>query len=331
MNDNTSIQIFKDYPDNKYIPLVPVQTLTQISPLHKISVNVVQISSDKDEKDTYKEGNGEYALTKKALMKLMATANIQIVDSKSVVPSSCQRCLEMAKATGKPCPCGPCECKNDVAWQVTIAVPDLSGGYRRVTATREFICADERGKMKTEGQYNQAFAFRSAHTESKALNRALREALMIKSTYKPRELEKPFAVAVISPNFDDKELKSAMISRFAAGENALFGEVKEISSGNAEEVKAISASEEVVIPAQEPEPEDDIPFPGEEVMFAQQEPVIECHRCGAILESFTDPKSGEWSVERLRDFGIATFGKPLCVKCMKELASQRKGKGGGAR
>lgn len=329
MNDNTSIQIFKDYPDNKYIPLVPVQTLTQISPLHKISVNVVQISADKDEKDTYREGNGEYALTKKALMKLMATANIQIVDSKSVVPSSCQRCLEMAKATGKPCPCGPCECKNDVAWQVTIAVPDLSGGYRRVTATREFICADERGKMKTEGQYNQAFAFRSAHTESKALNRALREALMIKSTYKPHELEKPFAVAVISPNFDDKELKSAMISRFAAGENALFGEVKEISSGNSVGVKAISApKEEIVISAQEPEPEDNIPFPGEEDMFSQ-EPIIECHDCGAMLEAFTDPKGNEWTVERISAFSTERFGKPLCVKCMRELA--RQSKGGGAR
>lgn len=329
MDNNASIQIFKDYPDNKFIPLVPVETLTQVSPLHKISVNVVQISSDKDEKDTYKEGNGEYALTKKALMKLMATANIQIVDSRSVVPSSCQRCLEMARATGKPCLCGPCECKNDIAWQVTIAVPDLSGGYRRVTATREFICADEKKKMKTEGQYNQAFAFRSAHTESKALNRALREALMIKSTYKPHELEKPFAVAVISPNFDDKELKSAMISRFAAGENALFGEVKEISSGNSGEVKAISApKEEIVISAQEPEPEDNIPFPGEEDMFSQK-PIVECHDCGAMLEAFTDAKGNEWTVERISAFSNDRFGKPLCVKCMRELA--RQSKGGGAR
>lgn len=320
MNEATAIQIFKEYPKEKFLPLVPVQTLTQISPLHKVGVNVVQISTDEKDKDVYKEKNGEHALTKKGLMKLMAVANIQVVESRSVTPSSCQRCLEMARATGKPCACGGCECKFDIAWQVTIAVPDLSGGFRRVTATREFICADERKKAATEKQYEQAFAFRSAHTESKALNRALREALMIKSTYRVEELSKPFAVPVISPNFDDPDLKSAMVSRFAQGENSLFGRAPALPSAF-EERPALEAPEEIVIP---PEDEGDFFSPDEGAAEpVDTEPLIECHRCGAILEGFSDSKTGEWSVDRLADFTRSRFGHPLCRKCTVEALKER--------
>lgn len=315
-----AIQIFKEYPQDKFLPLVPVQTITQISPLHRVNINVVQISTDEKDRDCYKEKNGELALTKKGLMKLMATANIQIVESKSVTPSSCQRCLDMAKATGKPCPCGGCDCKHDVAWQVTIAVPDLSGGFRRVTATREFLCADERKKSASEKQYEQAFAFRAAHAESKALNRALREALMIKSTYRADELAKPFAVPVISPNFEDPELKTAMVSRFAQGENSLFGRAPALPTAF-EERPALEAPEEIVIP---PEDEGEFFSPDEGAAEpVDAEPLIECHRCGAILESFDDAKTGEWSVERLVNFTRSRFGQPLCRKCTVEAMKER--------
>ena len=59
MNEN-AIQIFAEYPKDRFIPLVPVQTITQISPLHRVNINVVQISTDERERDAYKEGkNGE--------------------------------------------------------------------------------------------------------------------------------------------------------------------------------------------------------------------------------------------------------------------------------
>lgn len=311
MNEN-AIQIFKEYPKDKFLPLVPVQTITQISPLHRVNINVVQISTDERDRDTYKEKNGEYALTKKGLAKLMAAAGIQYVETKSVTPSSCQRCLDMAKATGKPCPCGECECRPDVAWQVTIAVPDLSGGFRRVTATREFICADEKAKA-TDAQYKQAFAFRSAHAESKALNRALREALMIKSTYKAEELSKPFAVPVISPNFEDADLKAAMVQRFAQGENSLFGRGPGLPPPMDGDTLSLAEGESVVIP---PDDDDvhDVEFAAEEAPL-EAEAVVECHECGGVLEAFSDPKSGDWTVARLSDFTRERFGKPLCRRC----------------
>lgn len=313
---NGAIQIFKEYPAEKYIPLVPVQTVTQVSPLHKVSVNVVQISANEDDKDVYKEKNGDFALTKTALMKLMGTANIQIIESKSVTPSSCQRCLEMARVTGKACPCGDCSCKYDVAWQVTIAVPDLTGGIRRVTATREFLCEDERKKAATEKQYDQAFAFRSAHTESKALNRALREALMIKSTYKKNELAKPFAVPVISPNFDDPELKTAMVNRFAAGENALFGRAPELPPAIAENRVALPENTTVITADEPDEIEPEVLELNDGNGVDAEFDMVECHGCGGVLEPFDDKKTGHWDVQRIRDFGVQRFGRPLCRVCM---------------
>lgn len=303
----TAIQIFKDYPEQKYNPLVPVQTITQISPLHRPSINIVQISTDEKDKDAYKEKNGEYALTKKGLMKLMAAANIEIVDSRSVIPSSCKRCLEMARATGKPSPCGECRCKDDVAWQVTIAVPDLTGGLRRVTATREFLCADEREKSASEKQFKGAYAFRSAMTESKALNRALREALMIRSTYVRQDLEKPFAVPVISINMDDPDMKRAVIERYARGESMLFGRP-------AQDSFAIEAGEVVDIPADEVED-----FGDEEIAASFEPDEIFCQSCGASLSPFKNNKTGEaWTVERLAQYGVEHFGAPLCARCLQE-------------
>jgi hypothetical protein len=247
-------------------------------------------------------------------MKLMAAANIQIVESKSVTPSSCQRCLEMARATGKPMNCGACDCRNDVAWQVTIAIPDTSGGFRRVTATREFVCADEKAKAATVKQYEQAFAFRAAHTESKALNRAIREALMIKSTYRIEDLKKPFAVPVISPNFDDPQLKSAMIERFAAGDNLLFGDAAPKQLTN-------TLPADTVIPADESEPEipeDVMELPPDEAFPAEIEPEkIECQECGAVLESFQDPATGRvWTPEQTAEFAKKSFNVVLCRRCL---------------
>lgn len=312
LETGTSIEIFKSYPLAQFNPLIPVKVMSRVSPLHKLSVNVVEISTDEGDRDIYKEKNGDYALTKKALMKLMAAANIQIVESRSVTPSSCQRCLEMARATGKPMNCGACDCRTDVAWQVTIAIPDTSGGFRRVTATREFVCADEKAKAATVKQYEQAFAFRAAHTESKALNRAVREALMIKSTYRLEDLKKPFAVPVISPNFDDPQLKTAMIERYAQGDNLLFGDAAPKQLPN-------TIPADTVIPADEPESQEiaEGVLDLESDDFPAEPAKLECQECGATLESFEDPATKNvWTPEMTAGYGSDRFGAILCRKCL---------------
>lgn len=317
MNSTNSIDIFRDYPDNKFNLLVPVKTITQISPLHKVSINTVEVSKDIKDGDIYLQNKNKnlYALTKKGLMKFMATANIQVVKSESVTPSSCKRCMEMAKVTRTPAPCNTCKSKDDVAWAVTIAVPDLSGGYRLITASKEFVCETEQEQMKDkEFQYKQAFAFRSAHAESKALLRALREALMIKPTYELSELSKPFAVPVISPNFDDKDLKNAAVQRFANGSSSLYGgglsEPLQIAEGNAECVDMDSDTVEVEVVDACPAPSFD--------------DFVECQACGEILEPFKDSSGNEWSVKRTKECSNKNFGKTLCKKCIAVAVAEKK-------
>ncbi len=317
MNTTNSIDIFKEYPDAQYNLLVPVKTITQISPLHKVSINTVEVSKDIKDGDIYLQNKNKnlYALTKKGLMKFMATANIQVVKSESVTPSSCKRCMEMAKVTRTPAPCNTCKSKDDVAWAVTIAVPDLSGGYRLITASKEFVCETEQEQMKDkEFQYKQAFAFRSAHAESKALLRALREALMIKPTYELSELSKPFAVPVISPNFDDKDLKNAAVQRFANGSSSLYGgglsAPLQIAEGNAECVDMDSDTVEVEVIDACPAPSFD--------------DFVECQGCGEILEPFKDSSGNEWSVKRTKEYSNAHFGKTLCKKCIAVAVAEKK-------
>jgi len=100
MQDNAlTIAQINNYPDH-YNSLFP-PTLTEISPLHKVIVNIVKIDTDLAAKDIYKQKNGEYSLTKIGCLKLMTAANVVMEESKSVFPQSCKRCIEVNKAARK--------------------------------------------------------------------------------------------------------------------------------------------------------------------------------------------------------------------------------------
>ncbi len=303
MSENKEIAILNDYPETKFNLLIPIKTLQELSPLHKVVINQVQINPDDKKKEVYKEKNGELALTKKGLAKLMTAANIQMVESKSVMPQKCLRCTEMASKTKIAPKCYECPYGDDVAYQVTLAVPEPSGTWRKVVATKEIRMADEQKKM-SDKQYAAFFPFRTEQCETKALNRALREALMINSTYQAADLQKPFAVAYVVPNMDDPDLKKVMVAKYAEGVSTLFG-------GN--EVKAVEAPKEfseentVVIPPDEAD--EDPPFIEAEIVKD-----IVCEKCGQIIKDFND----EWPVERIVERSMKKYNKVLCTDCQSE-------------
>ena len=146
---NTIIQL-NQYPRERYNVLVPVTTMQVASNLQRITVSEVQLDTRQDNtnkgpsKDIYFEkSSGAFAITKVGGMKLAAAANISIVDTTPGRTEGCQRCIEMARATGKPRVCGNCEHVHDVAVTVTIRVPEPSGGFRLMKATREIDCTLE--------------------------------------------------------------------------------------------------------------------------------------------------------------------------------------------
>ena len=163
MDNALTITTVNNYPVEAFNRLFPA-TMTEISPLHKIMVNIVQIDTDLTAKEVYKQKGNDLSLTKVACLKLMTAANVVMEDSKPIVPQGCQKCIEIAKATRLAPQCAGCPTKQDVAYQVSILVPEPSGGHRRYVATKEINRADYKGLIEHI----------AAQCETKALLRALR-------------------------------------------------------------------------------------------------------------------------------------------------------------
>ena len=127
----------------------------------------------------------------------------------------------MARVTGKPAVCGTCPHTYDVAVTVTIRVPEPSGGFRIMSATKEIDCVLTSQSM-TDAQYKRFLPHRTAMAESKAFMRAIRAALGLAGTYNLDDLKKPFIVARIVPNLDAPEIKNAVANSYLQSMGLLF-------------------------------------------------------------------------------------------------------------
>ena len=108
MSYESVLQLNK-YPADRYNVLVPVTTMQAAYNLQRIVVSEVKLDTRQDNtnrgpsKDIYFEkSSGAFAITKVGGMKLAAAANISIVDTTPGRTEGCQRCIEMARASGKP-------------------------------------------------------------------------------------------------------------------------------------------------------------------------------------------------------------------------------------
>lgn len=136
---HNALQITQQYPAERFNLLVPMQTVAEIADIHKPVMNVVQISTNPADKEIYEQEKGTqewtgrdgkhhpakpagWALTKKGLNKLMRAAGIKILNTRPVVPTTCQKCAEVNKGIGRPVNCGACPNK-DVKFEARISVP----------------------------------------------------------------------------------------------------------------------------------------------------------------------------------------------------------------
>lgn len=312
---SNALQILNNYDEKKYNVLVPVQTMQDFPDIYKMAINTVKISI---EDDTYNQ-NGRKALNKIGLEKLMAAANIQILESKQIIPSTIQYAVEMAKQLGQPVEFD----KRDIAYKVTISVPDLTGSVRIVTATKEMIAEEIHDecisnaifKKKTEAEgekeFLQIMKFRNALCESKALNRAIRKALNVKSTYTITELNKPFAVPIVVPNTEDPEMKKAMVDRYRIGTNALYG----VELGSQPDQTAIVAPQQFDAIA-EPEADTDIENYDFDEVDDEIVEGIYCEECGCEITDVTNAQNQTMTAEQIIEYSNAHFDEDLCGKCI---------------
>ena len=216
------LSISKQYPTNKYNLLGNTNIMVTIPDIKSPVIQVISLKTDPKDGEVYiqqkasgewtdKKGNYHpatpnlYAITKNGLGRLADGAGITTLSSEHVIPTTCQKCVAVNQNSGRMVQCGNCKNK-DVAYRVTISVPQLTGENLIVEDTHEIIVDNVTPGM-TEKQRSEFMKHLPQICEAKALNGAIRTALHIKGTYTLEEIQKPFVVAYLVPNLDHQEVK----------------------------------------------------------------------------------------------------------------------------
>lgn len=344
--DNMNIVELNRYDPEKFNVLVPVTTLQVASNLQSITVNMVQLDVRQDQnnrgpsKDIYFEkSSGKFAITKVGGMKLAAAANISIVSTEPSRTEVCQRCIEMARATGKARTCGNCPHVLDVAVTVTIRVPEPSGGFRMMKATKEIDCTLEAAGMKDGDkgkQYARFLPHRTAIAESKAFMRAIRAALGLSGGYDYNDLRKPFVVARIVPNLEAPEVRDAFAANCLGAMGMLFempapAQQKTLPAPPppVENVPEYPDEQPGTLPWDEEPPEPPDTWTQERQYGGpgdwEQEPPppppqpkgIFCSRCRQEIAGGRSQSGRVWTPEDIAGYSSRNFGRVLCPDCQK--------------
>ncbi len=325
------LSIVNQYPAEKYNLLGNTEVMVDVPDIKSPVVQAVKLNPDPKKGDVYiqKKAKGEYtdkrgvfhpatpnlyAITKNGLKKLADGAGIKMVSSEHVIPTTCQKCVAVNQNCGKVVQCGNCQNK-DVAYRVTISVPQLTGEVLTVEDTHETIVDNVTPGMTPE-QRAEFMKHMPQICEAKALNGAIRTALHIKGTYTLDELKKPFVVAYLVPNLNHEEVKQAAIDSMFQSSKNLFGapSVQQIETRIPEHASAEAAD-------------------GEDYDKYIDETYKEEDTEGldSLLDSDNDvrpqdfccDKCGENISEKVWDYSVDKFGRPLCYKCQRAMRGQR--------
>ncbi len=222
MNEANIIALDQQYPANQFNLLGNTAVMARIPDIKSPVIQVIKLDPDTSKGDVYYEKRTKLlAITKNGLKKLADGAGIKMISSEHVIPTTCQKCSAVNAASRTSPRCWECPNK-DVAYRVTIAVPQLTGEIITVEDTHELIIEDVTRGM-SDNQKNEFMKHRSQICEAKALNGAIRTALHVKSGYTQQELQKPFVVAYLVPNLDQADVKRAAIEAMFASSSNLFG------------------------------------------------------------------------------------------------------------
>ncbi len=188
--------------------LTPVSRVAAVPQGHAVTLSVVTIDP---EQETYSVDGGKRALSKSALDKVAAAAGI----------------------TWDPRQSGRLDDRSDPHYchfRAVGTLKDLDGSERTISGECEMDLRDgsptvsemerqakSKGRDAT-GQVSQIRAFILRHAESKAKNRAIRQGLGVRSSYKPEDLARPFVAPklVFTGDFGDPEINRGVAVMMAA-------------------------------------------------------------------------------------------------------------------
>lgn len=338
------LSISKKYPAEQYNLLGNTDVMVEIPDIKSPVVQAIRLDADPEKGDVYiqqkakgayEDKNGYhpatpalYAITKNGLKKLADGAGIKMVSSEHVIPTTCQKCVAVNQHSGKVVQCGNCKNK-DVAYHVTIAVPQLTGDVLTVEDTHEIIVDNVTPGMSPK-QKAEFMKHLPQICEAKALNGAIRTALHIKGTYRLEELKKPFVVAYLVPNLNHKEVKQAAISSMFQSTQRLFGNtpsIQQIESKVPEHAAIEAADGENYDSYVDGTYTEDNAYTGD----AQQDR-RDMNSAGLQEEPYEDrtrdfccDKCGEVIPRKVWDYSMENLGRPLCYRCQKIAKKEQRG------
>lgn len=345
------LSISQKYPAAKFNLLGNTDVIVQIPDIKAPVIQAIQLDTDVSGGEVYIQQRGskawtgndghqhpatadKYAITKIGLGKLAEKAGIKMISSEHVIPTTCQKCVAVNQHTGKVVQCGNCQNK-DVAFKVTISVPQLTGEVLTVEDTHEIIVDNVTPGM-SDKQRTEFMKHLPQICEAKALNGAIRTALHIKGTYTLEELQKPFVVAYLVPNLNHEEVKRAAIDSMFASSNRLFGtqgsqpSVQQIES-SVPEAHMIEASdgedydmyvddryiEQPQVEQYQPQAQYQQPQMQSQYQTPAQPQPQNQAPVQVAAESYTCENCGASISDKVYDYSVNRMGRPLCVKCQR--------------
>ena len=229
---NGDIAILNKYPEKDYNVLM-ASTATQMTAWHKIILCETKIDPDPDSGDVYPQG-GKLAFSKQALMRLADAAGIRFVgtDSERHEDMSVTATVHgvMTKADGIEH-----QLIGTYTWDVSNRLEQVRLDIEKYEqkSSRKLSNTDTAQRMIDV----RKFAFMRAETG--AIERLIRSALGLRSTYSKADLDKTFVIArVVTDMSQDPMMRLVTAMRLAGGR---LGE---------EEIKAI-----VSAMSQQPQPQ----------------------------------------------------------------------------
>ena len=338
------LSITQEYPVSKFNLLGNTDVMVQIPDIKSPVIQQIKLDVREGAGDVYvhqkaskewtdRDGKlhpaapTKYAITKNGLKKLADGAGIKMISSEHVIPTTCQKCVAVNQHAGKIVQCGNCKNK-DVAYKVTISVPQLTGEILTVEDTHEIIVDNVTPGM-TDKQKAEFMKHLPQICEAKALNGAIRTALHIKGTYTMEELQKPFIVAYLVPNLNHDEVKQAAINNMFTASGRLFGMQGQQPSIQQIESRVPAAH---MIEASDGETYDEY-IDGR---YAEQaaadkdqsspkaeQPLESLPQGETVRDDFYCDKCGKSIQEKVWDYSVENFGRPLCYTCQRKMRAER--------
>lgn len=227
-DENDSIIYELDqYRQQNFNLLVPDIAISGLSIFHKPVIDKVTLSDNPEQGDVYQDNNaGGLVISGKGLAKLATTAGIiWDMDRCRRIDDRSDKNYFAYRAVG-----GLRKPDGAIVW--ADASYDLDLDVLREQLIESYT-AKARQKEKDQSwidycvnrDYQQKRTHASKLTETGSKNRVIRKLLGIKSTYKPKELARPFVMPriIIQPDYNDPVVKEKMLEAAIASMTGLYG------------------------------------------------------------------------------------------------------------